>query len=290
MFGEEWTGLEAWTRHMDDPQLSKREKNALSNEIIFLKKQLGAIQPEIEFANDEAAKQKAQETYLKVSQKLRIAEDHYRHFPASYDHWIADSNAYKRRTLVEQRMLSAFSKGDLTLIYRGGTQTTYEEMRLHSGFKINIALSQVRLPSRYRSTLVQCDRDSTVSPNNPYREPLRFAAFVPKRNFRSWIVKHKAAAGSSEGLTEEDQAEMLLSQLVNAADGKFILQGPCRAAFETIFPDLTYRGFTRVWEKQTKDMPKPDGRPKQESVADLNALLRLTRKIDISKYLKSIAY
>lgn len=274
MFGEEWTGIEAWARHVDDPELSKSEKNTLSIEIISLKKQLGAIQPEIEFANDDAAKQNAQETYLEISQKLRVTEDHYRHFPASYDHWIADSNAYKRKTFVEQRMLSAFSKGDLTLIYRGGTQTSYEEIRLHSGFKINIALSQVRLPSRYRSTLVQCDRDSTVSPDNPYREPLRFAAFVKKRAFLQWRAKQKAKTSHSDDTTLEEQAEQLLDRLIHLAGDKVVLRDPCMKEFKTLFPALGVNAFKRVWINSTSKIEKTKGRPPEESKADIGELLK----------------
>ncbi len=261
-FGDDWSGMEPWTRRADDPQASQNERAALSEEIVRLELSKSELSARINYAVDAADKEDGQAKYIAASDQLRKLEDRFRHFPASYDHWITTFDGYQRRSKVETLLLEAFGAGELQIYYAGNRVVCWEDWRHRPGFKLYMNLSMIRVPrsERSRSGIVQCDQDSLITPEDPYWEPTRYAAFVRADEFKQWSGKFQYAPDPSETFTPEEQCRALLKQWVTAHVGNPLKKQDCWRDVKKRLPNLSEAAFKRVWALETPGSWRIPGR------------------------------
>jgi hypothetical protein len=262
IFGDDWTGSEAWTRRSDDPAVTMKERAAVGRELAEIEQQIAALGIQINYPENESQKAEAQAKYQELSDLRRTGEDRYRHFPVEYDTWIADHAAYARRSQVEDIIMGAFSSRELDLVFGAGQVLPWEDWRHRPGFKVYINLSLIRMPDRYisRHGIVQSDRDSTVSPSNPYREPGRYVAFVKAETFNDWLGKFAPNPDSPGSLAPEAQCRSMIKEMVLMNHNSVPKKEDCWQECKRRIPKLSERAFNRQWADLTPDDWKAGGR------------------------------
>ncbi len=255
VFGDAWTGFEAWTQWADDPAPSLNGKAALGRELAKFGRSMAALDASINYSVDAEQRKLAQAEFIDLSKKKRLAEDRFRHFPASYDGWIVQHDAFKRRCKVEALMMGAFGSSDLKVYYLGGTEMPWENWRHRPGFRVYINLSLVRVPRRERHSTgtIQLSPDSTIASESRHLGPSRYAAFVQVGEFEQWSRKFKYAPDVSEALTLEEQCRVLLKRWVTDHFGKPLKKQDCWRDLKTRLPDLTklHSSVFGRWRHQT---------------------------------------
>lgn len=251
IFSDAWTGTEAWTRRADDPSTSKTEKAAIVRSLAEIAGKKAVLSPQINFEDDEEQRKVAQEKFVSLSRQERLAEDRLRHFPPQYDGWIEQHDNFVRRSQIEDLLLGAFSTGALQIYFGGGVAVPWEDWRHRSAFKVYITLSLIRVPRSERSDrgIVKSDRDSTITRNNPFREPNRLAAFVDVAEFNHWVLQYSTDTDAVGILEPETQCAAMLEDMIlrfgDNSPGKAECWRDCKAAI----PNLAERQFLRIWAK-----------------------------------------
>jgi hypothetical protein len=249
IFGADWTGSEAWSRRSDDPAVSMNERAAIGQEIAALERSMADLGVQITHPNDADHKKVSQDSYRELNKKLREAESKYRHFLPSYDGWIIDHAAYLRMSKVDGLLMTAFGLGELKIYYGNGNTVPWEDWRLRPAFKVYVHLSMVRVPRSERSGrgIVQSNRDSSITPDNPYQKPSRYAAFVDSAEFNQWVSKYSSSPDAPGAIEPEEQCRFMIKDMLLQSDKTVLIKANCWQECKNKIPKLSERAFIRVW-------------------------------------------
>lgn len=262
IFGDDWTGTEAWTRQSDDPAISIAARATIAQEIVDLSRSMAELSAQVNYPANPEQKEGAQTRYIELSKQRREAEHRHRHFAGDYDNWIADHAAFVRKSKVEELIMGAFASGDLEMLYREGAVVPLQDWRLRGAFRVYLNLSLIRVPRNMRSGqgIVQSDRDSTITQDNRYHEPSRYAAFVSADEFHTWVQRYGDGPDVPGTLVPAEQCRILLNRMIDSAPNAVLKKPDCWQACKEKIPELTKRGFDKIWAMEAPDNWQRGGR------------------------------
>jgi|GEM_PF-3880073 len=248
LFGSEWSGYEVLGERHDDPSEQIAARAPLEAEMERLNEQRQAKQKEQKEAFGKDAIFRANCDLKEIDNRRGEIVRKLSEIGDVRDSEIKDHERWLRFETASGTLIKAFGEGKISIYCPfGQVVPDWFWREFPEGFHYDILHSLVFWPDRHSSMRMGTAR-------------------IREREFDDWLhtvlplVDHEL-----EKLTDEQRAEIWFREEVKNWDGKTTRDQYRNIALDK-FPELTVRGFKRIWDKlATKQMKKPGARAKTNS-------------------------
>jgi len=240
IFGDEWRGDEAFARDTEDPSSVSDERQNVQNRIKTLAASTVPHNAILASDADEEEYQASSDALHQINQELGQLKERLATLPHLTGAWLADHEAFKRRTDIEAKLFEAFRSGDMDLQVGPNEIVQWRNWSRQPDFKVLFSMSCVIVPRSHAG------------------QRRRGPAFIQRVAFNNWLNRFSGAATETHELTPEAQLEVWLREKIK---GPKEFSKPVYRAFaiEEI-PDLSARAFDRVWDNVVPENWKRSGR------------------------------
>ncbi|MBB3065350.1 hypothetical protein [Limibacillus halophilus] len=243
LYGDDWTGLEAWARPQRSTREIRQEREALLAEIEKSTIALDALTRRYNAVLDHDEQRALDAEITATRQALNETRNRLRDLPSLTGSHIRDSAAYERRAVAEGLIKGALDKGELTAIYGPNQPFAWQDWKNQPWFRLDIALSL-----------------ATVSPelSNLRRAPV----FLPRATFQTWLdgIEPKTLERLEE-MTPEMRCRAYLKEEVSK--GKTKSRDDYQEEALSLIEGLSIRLFRQLWTEIVPDSWKQGGRRKK---------------------------
>lgn len=240
MFGDQWTGNEAWARPSDPPDLIRNKKNDLINQILAIDEEAAPLQKRFNLEPDLDEQSRLSGEMATLHKDRQDLERELQSLPNNLDTSVEDHAAFQRRKKIYQLIWDAAIAGELHFTAGNGMIIELRSWSEEKGFRLYPNLSMVRAPRR------MSPRRSTVS--------------IHRNEFEAWVSTHEPINRSKDTVIElslETRAEQRLTQLFNEMDGT---KDEYLDRLRKEFTDLSQQAALRIWAKCAPAHRKKAGR------------------------------
>ncbi|WP_368344806.1 hypothetical protein [Pelagovum sp. HNIBRBA483] len=242
LFQKKWQGTEVFSRHVDDPQHTKEQRQNILKRLDDLETEALPFHRVFRLNSSFEEQENANKALYPIRMEIEELERKLSRIPHVSDTWLADHEAYARRCKVEADLKAAFHDEELTLILGGNEVAQWKSWERSRDFRVYFSLSMTIPPREYSGTR--------------RREP----AFLKKDEFFEWLERYEPSSEEeTANLTPEKRCEIWLNECVKTMKAKERSKDEFRFEAMDKFNGLSRRAFERIWASTVPPSWKASG-------------------------------
>ncbi|MFK8036044.1 MAG: hypothetical protein AB8B94_18065 [Hyphomicrobiales bacterium] len=244
IFGEAWTGREAFARPTEDPQPFKEERRNLQMQIAEMESEAQKLAPLMRAEYDSDLLEETSQKLSEFDRKIRTLTDRLADIPNVSEAHFTDFDAFQRFEKVRSELQGAFETGKLNILAGSHMLVDWKQWKRLAGFRVVYHLSMVRVPFEF---------------SNPCK---RAPASILKEDLELWLTRFGMPNEESVVLTPEEAGKAELQKLIAEHSVKNWSRIDYQEAVLRAVPTLSQRSFDRIWVAVAPPNMRKAGRKK----------------------------